>query len=780
MTPTTAHDNLCVAVDSVSISHNGQSTAAAGTARLVREADMPREQTSRSPTQPTTRVRAKHRRSRNACQECHVRKIRCNVTERGTPCSNCVDVGETCVIRRRKGFEDQRSQSPATQHHEFLDQCHSFQVRHLDRGPIARRPSLHESTLIPATVPTSNDMRHARVGSPAFAASDALWSADTPYTAFDHGSASADIDISHLADIDDIFAFTRETAFAGQEVTSNGLSWFEPSVQQYLSPSNHPATTDIEMPEKERTISMTIPGLSASDDDYLRQQGCFRLPPPSILRRMVWSYFEMVHPNLPIVPEDEFWSLWDGLDFKLVGFSFLLIKAMVFAATSFVEPEVLSSLGFSSKRDARIAYYKQAKSCFDVGIERNPIALAQSCLLLTYHAPTYNTLRVNSYWLKSAAHFAKIAHADHYWHVRATSKAQSTLLKRVWWGVVLRDRILALLLRRTVHVPLEAPWTSQSIVLQANDFEAELGKSHVYQLDAQHRIITVISATCRLMQHLTEALHLYRHEDLQDRLDHAGQSLSESVTQIKAALASLSVWYEQASAEFPFPIGLDDADETPAICIYANMAFCYYSSAVFALNQHLILLAENFSAAQSLFSVERARELLESSNKDIGQRVQEFVQVRLVKYLPISASAFIGIPLVLQAVNLAAAHGSKAEAAENRRLQIFMRTLQAQQERFDGSDFCADVLSNIVAYAQNDEKFQSSMANWRGGRNGNASGATSPSSSEHVKVKLDWANLVHRRPRLFLRIMLYWDHALCTGAPPQDSDFPLVLRDSRA
>lgn len=160
--------------------------------------------------------------------------------------------------------------------------------------------------------------------------------------------------------------------------------------------------------------------------------------------------------------------------------------------------------------------------------------------------------------------------------------------------------------------------------------------------------------------------------------------------------------------------------------------------------------------------------------------MQEFVQVQLVKFLPISASAFIGIPLVLQAINVAAAHGSKTEAAENRRLQIFTRTLQAQQEHFDGSDFCADVLSNIVAYAQNDEKFQSSMANWRDGRNGTARDTNSQSSSEHTKVKLDWANLVSRRPRLFLRIMLYWDHALCTGAPPLDNYFPLVLRESRS
>lgn len=54
------------------------------------------------------RGKLKQRRSRKACQHCHTRKIRCNVLETGTPCSNCVDAGTTCVIRRRK---NQRSVS---------------------------------------------------------------------------------------------------------------------------------------------------------------------------------------------------------------------------------------------------------------------------------------------------------------------------------------------------------------------------------------------------------------------------------------------------------------------------------------------------------------------------------------------------------------------------------------------------------------------------------------------------------------------------------------------
>ena len=48
------------------------------------------------------------------------------------------------------------------------------------------------------------------------------------------------------------------------------------------------------------------------------------------------------------------------------------------------------------------------------------------------------------------------------------------------------------------------------------------------------------------------------------------------------------------------------------------------------------------------------------------------------------------------------------------------------------------------------------------------------------KLKLDWGNLVFKRPRLFLRLVLYIDLALSTGGPPQDEDFPPELQRSAA
>lgn len=66
------------------------------------------------------------------------------------------------------------------------------------------------------------------------------------------------------------------------------------------------------------------------------------------------------------------------------------------------------------------------------------------------------------------------------------------------------------------------------------------------------------------------------------------------------------------------------------------------------------------------------------------------------------------------------------------------------------------------------------------GHNGMAGLGEHSGSAQGGKLKLDWGNLVFKRPKLFLRLVLYIDLALSTGGPPQDEDFPPELQRSAA
>lgn len=177
--------------------------------------------------------------------------------------------------------------------------------------------------------------------------------------------SSASCDFSHLTDLDDIFTFTGNTFMPGLPPTQPTDFLASAYPQQNLSPQPllPPAVPSINgnhIPPR-RSSAVHIPGINPRDQEYLRVEGCFNIPPPHVLRIMMRMYFRMVHPNLTIIPENEFWALWTGDEFRAGEYSLLLLRAMIFAATCYTELDILSSLGFVSKREARNTHYRQAK-----------------------------------------------------------------------------------------------------------------------------------------------------------------------------------------------------------------------------------------------------------------------------------------------------------------------------------------------------------------------------------------------------------------------------------
>ena len=139
-----------------------------------------------------------------------------------------------------------------------------------------------------------------------------------------------------MTDLDDIFAFT------GTNV---------PSVptHSFTTPQSPPA--------------VQLCGHLGTDDlAFLRSQGCLDLPQPPLFRELMLHYFRFVHPNLPIVPQDVFWSKWNGDEFQLSKFSLLLVQSMVYAVSSYADISMISALGFSNKREARNSCYRKAKA----------------------------------------------------------------------------------------------------------------------------------------------------------------------------------------------------------------------------------------------------------------------------------------------------------------------------------------------------------------------------------------------------------------------------------
>lgn len=248
----------------------------------------------------------------------------------------------------------------------------------------------------------------------------------------------------------------------------------------------------------------------------------------------------------------------------------------------------------------------------DLGLETDPLINAQACLLLTYYAPSYDILRVNTFWLVRAAHFARIAGADKF-HLLPDGY-RTKQLKRVWWGVLFRDRILSLGLRRKTTVQMDRVLDEEKFQLNVEDFEADLGHSIVHDRATQLRITEIAVSTCSLVSKVTPALDLlYHYESAGDRIRTVGGSIPNLVADIQHCIDGLETWYISTMQKFP-----DRSDES--VCIFANMLFCYHSSAVFALNLLRVLLHETVPEARNHIDMDACLEASVEAINDLNGR----------------------------------------------------------------------------------------------------------------------------------------------------------------
>ena len=73
-----------------------------------------------SEDQASSRPARRRKRSVLACRLCHSRKVRCNVTQTGPPCINCMEDGVECeVVAKGRGRSRHRSVDPRLSYVSF-------------------------------------------------------------------------------------------------------------------------------------------------------------------------------------------------------------------------------------------------------------------------------------------------------------------------------------------------------------------------------------------------------------------------------------------------------------------------------------------------------------------------------------------------------------------------------------------------------------------------------------------------------------------------------------
>ena len=211
----------------------------------------------------------------------------------------------------------------------------------------------------------------------------------------------------------------------------------------------------------------------------------------------------------------------------------------------------------------------------DYGLEHNSIALSQACLLLSLQSTMMNQ-KLNSVWLSKAISHAEAARANHYYH--EPDPNHRLCLKRLWWSCILRDRMIALGVRRMIQIGAEK-FDFDQAGLEAEDLAEECHESDVYDFASKKSLSKIVVAQCELAVAMMPMMITAYCDETPSQMGGASVSLLiHSMTAVEKASTELSVWARRFRTAL---VRLADEekdghDANPSITLFAHMTLIHY------------------------------------------------------------------------------------------------------------------------------------------------------------------------------------------------------------
>ncbi|KAL2820247.1 hypothetical protein BDW59DRAFT_150936 [Aspergillus cavernicola] len=430
-------------------------------------------------------------RSAVACTSCRRRKIRCDVTFHGSPCTNCrLDLAQCLIIPARR---QRKIAAPGV------------------APEIPRVPQHSRQQNSPTSIPVPAHYREA----------------------------------------------TPESEPVGE--CASGLQWNGPDQNFYPS-----------------CLSTEMRWLARHEVEYLKSRKALTLPKSSTVRTLLQFYFLHVHPCFPVVKESEFRASTRNQK----PFSMLVFRSMLFAAACHVTSECAEDAGYTSVAHMLYSLDKKAKSLYDFGVEKDSFHIAQSALLLTYHYDFTDPMR-NTTWLAIAIQHAQRANANQHQVLLAPANYRPSDLKRLWWCCILRDRVLALAVRRPLVItPDQFVTTSKNFLSMDDVWDKD---SDFFDVTERTVLYQVLINQCQLASILTPLGVL---ADPSPSLTDPNVCIEREKDSVKQLYSKLSLWHEYHETL----LGNRQANRNLAVAVNIHLTSLLYIAAHLAVWQRLAVL----------------------------------------------------------------------------------------------------------------------------------------------------------------------------------------------
>ncbi|CAK7200237.1 hypothetical protein SEUCBS139899_002928 [Sporothrix eucalyptigena] len=396
------------------------------------------------------------RRSSKACLSCRNRKVRCDVIMGGQPCTNCKLDGLECIVK-----EPNRGRRPGSTNAKTRAAQAAALMQSQKSMPMPATPVVPASTSTPPANSTNSICQQSTTSaSPRPRSPSRPTGADDLIVTltFDGESSADDM---HVAGPHPYPRIRRRSSTGNASVkVAASTARSQPARSEQSAPSMHSTHST---PAAINTSSHLLPSyirplpshIGPRDVAYLAEKGALTIVDDAFRDELLRIYVNHVYPFMPAVDLTSFiGAIVQPPDHPRAHplVSLLLFQAVMFASVTFADARFLLQYGFRSPKEARKVFFARVRLLYGMDCETDQRAVLQAVLLMTYWYDSPDDGKDTWYWMGIALTLAQVEGLHRNVQIKTLSFGEVQLRRRIWWSCVMRDRLMALGIRRPTRI----------------------------------------------------------------------------------------------------------------------------------------------------------------------------------------------------------------------------------------------------------------------------------------------------------------------------------------
>lgn len=355
---------------------------------------------------------------------------------------------------------------------------------------------------------------------------------------------------------------------------------------------------------------------------------------------------------------------------------------------------------------------------FDYEIDR--VALVQSLLLMTYWYETPDDQKDTWHWMGVAISLAHTIGLHRNPEKSNMEPSKKKLWKRIWWSCFMRDRLVALGMRRPTRVKDE---DYDVPMLTEEDFEIGPLSDNitiiprdctlVRDVESQRQLAQMCIAKAKLclcISHVLTAQYsvLVKAQGMQGQEGNTRSSVMlfpkklDQTDEVKRCDEELSTWIEELPECCHYSDELGSGNSGPPVFVQRSLLHMVYFTTLSALHRPQVL--PSASSAQP----DKCRELQDLSRKKVREASKEITRISrdlhqrgLEKYLPTTGVTVLLPAIIIHLLDIKANNDEARQAAMDGFCQC-MLVLEKLRDNYASADFATQFLEAAIRKADID------------------------------------------------------------------------------